>query len=213
MPEHNDLFIADHTGASIDASFLDGPRDACAVQPHPMPFAAACDAKPTEALQLISPDMDRDAGSDGASAAVINAIQLVEEGFFKAGILESGPTRLVAGNFSNQTVLLRDCAELELAEVKAHQERCPPISMCHSLHRMTDVPQLPVWTGETCSLNAAAEQLQAACDQLLKQFAGRKDLGVQDSVDRGGRDSYHAHDGEDLLAELVSQLEADLAVA
>lgn len=69
-----------------------------------------------------------------------------------------------------------------------------------------------IFSHNTSLLNAAAEQLQAVCRQLLQGLAIPNDLQSSlDAMQGAGVRQYSR--GTDVLAGLVSDLEADMALA
>ncbi len=90
--------------------------------------------------------------------------------------------------------------------------------MAHKIDLAADVvflvPGITSLDHDTSSLDAAAEQLQAVCRQLLQGLAISDDL--QSSIDQPHEAAHDAFEGKisrstDVLAGLVSELEAGLA--
>ena len=183
----------------MNALLDESPRRACTAKPHPLaPIAETADLEAfTAGIQSHKGYAARDTAQQQRGALLVQYEQPAKD---------STPDR----------ELRKDTFSISLAENKTLDRSADADHSAFATDLAADIGlHMPCIAGpseDTSSLNAAADQLQAVCRQLLQGLAIPDDLqssfeAVHDTVGRQNKRST------DVLAGLVSELEADMATA
>ena len=195
MRDGNDAVLLYHAGETHDISLSDDmPRQALDIKPHPLLQPPKLPAAVKGVAKPLSADMAQGNAEQTPSTPSLSCEQ-------------SEVTRQRTSPSKDNTGFLTP-GEIELAaEHKADQS--VPISQSAAATNPR-IPDIAAVKDNTHSLNAAADQLQAVCRQLLQGLATPDDL--KSSLDRPLHcaDVRQYHSGIDVLAGLVSDLELEL---